>query len=423
VNRRKFLFIAGTVIAALTAATFRRGLFAIFTKPSSTPPASPINSTTPSQSLTPWHTASAISSQTLSPVPSKTEILQSEPSPNATIRLLGVTIGDFYSKWTNYGAWTREEHLDLIRESGGTAVKLYLNKWAWETNVALPNFSMRYRDRLQQVVGWCRDKLLHVIFEMASGTQDEDHWEAQWQAKADFLMEKSAITKESWIDTCVEICSQMKPDGIGPFNEPPAGKDNYGNTTYLQADLRIAYRKFILSTCEAIHAVSPNTVCYVESCPFWDPRYIIDNHLGLPYVTYEIHPYCVDSVAKKITELFEKKDWEGAKAFYRAYILESTPKGLDLGWSVSKAQRAKLRVYVGECGTNSYQTEWKERIQIHYEVMDEIGLDFIQLALDGNSAFTGPNFYGMLENPWDGKKPIWNELGLLWQQNALAKKK
>ncbi len=62
--------------------------------------------------------------------------------------------------------------------------------------------------------------------------------------------------------------------------------------------------------------------------------------------------------------------------------------------------------------------EWKKRMEIHYEAMDELGFDFIKLGFEGNGAFSGPNFYGMLENPWDGGKPVFNDPGRMWGSYA-----
>ncbi len=351
----------------------------------------------------------------------------SEVVEGKTRRIIGVAIGDFYHKWTKYGEWLRPDHLDLIRDSGGNTVKLYLNLWAWDNDVPVTPWvpvdpacpSMGYRDRLRQIIGWCGERDLLVILEMASGTRDEEHWEGKWQAKADFLMGNSTITKDHWIQSCAEIAGVLKPYGFGPFNEPPAGKDNYGEASYPQADLTYAYRDFISRTCARIHESSPETLCFVESSPFWDLTYFIEKPLPLSYVVYEIHPYPVDIVAMPITELLRKGDWAGAKALYKSYIEDTRPRGLYIGWGVREARAAGLEVYVGESGTNAYQVEWKKRLEIHYEVMDELGLGFVQLGFDGNSAFTGPNFYGMLENPWAGEAPVFNEIGRMWRSHAL----
>jgi len=45
------------------------------------------------------------------------------PLSEPGLRIVGVTFGDCYSKYTEYGEWLRPDHLDL-RSSGGNTVIL-----------------------------------------------------------------------------------------------------------------------------------------------------------------------------------------------------------------------------------------------------------------------------------------------------------
>jgi hypothetical protein len=49
--------------------------------------------------------------------------------------------------------------------------------------------------------------------------------------------------------------------------------------------------------------------------------------------------------------------------------------------------------------------------------MKELGMDFVQLGLGGNSALTGSNYHRFLVNRRATGAPELNEVGLLWKQN------
>lgn len=330
--------------------------------------------------------------------------------------IAGCIIGDPCNRWHNYGEWLEEWHLDLIRDSGARLAKFQMNIWAWYTNILLPNLNISYQDRIRQIVDWCRARNLKVVLGAGAVGCQGTAADWSWTAKAEFLVNNThpqGITKNDWIQVLREI-ARLKPYAIMPFNEPP---DRY-HTPYTAEQLYNAYAPFIQSAILAINEESPETRCHIQSCPFWDLRPMIPNPLQGLNLVLEFHIYQQDSAVPEITSELQAGNFDLAKTMYESHIMNFQTPGITskVGLSVQDAINAGWSVFNGECGTNTFQVEWKRYAQMHYDIMKKHDVDLTQMQLDGASAITGPDYYGMLN---DAQTAL-NEVGLLWYQNMLT---
>jgi len=269
-----------------------------------------------------------------------------------------------------------------------------------------------YRTKVAQVVGWCReagiidDLVCHVF------VQYDDNWEGHFQKKADFLMNNNPeISQSHYLQTVKEIAA-LQPTEFDLFNEPPG----YGmGLSYSGSQMESAYWSLINQGIDEVHSASPNTLVWVESCPFWEQSYWNTHTLTQQNIGYEFHWY----------------DWPGEHPSYDSVLASSsteTQMQILRNLVLNDVESAKVilnknrPVLLGECGIGSTGwANWQKRMSNLYNLCRELDIPWCQCQLDGNSAENAADdCFGMLSNNWSGGYPVLNVVGQFWQQNLLV---
>jgi len=315
--------------------------------------------------------------------------------------------------WAGYGAYISQDKLVWFGQQGAERARMWVNLWAWRNNIMVNNKihgNVAYRTLVANAIGWCRQAGVVDNLVIGCFVQYSDNWEGKFQKKADFLMGNHPEISHAQYLQCVREIAALGPTEFNLFNEPPG----WGmGLSYSASAMESAYWTLINDAINAVHSVSPNTLVWVESCPFWDQSYWSSHQLMQSNIGYEFHWY----------------DWPGEDTSYDSLLASGT----------TEQQMNRLRtnvlygsenavvilnkgkpVLLGECGVGSTRwSYWQKRMTNVYNLARELAITWVQVGLDGNSAENAASdYFGMLTNCWSPEQtPILNSVGELWRQN------
>lgn len=302
--------------------------------------------------------------------------------------------------WEPFGMSTFEEQFNLL--FGATAVRVYLNYWAWRNDPTDNSLGLPYKQFLDEVADWCYARGIKVVWSAHAFSR----WGGNWgfDAKRTFLltgqinMPNINNASENWtgegeasytlywadyIQWVTEIASRPKlqrvTGAIDIFNEPPWAVD-WGTRGPLQQELEDRYIEFMQLAIDAVRNVAPNLKIVVEGIPFWYPGFFLIKSLNRSNIIYALHWYswCDDPYANDWPEtLIARAYSEGRYAegkqlmieyFYRQSVGFFTLR--DSGYTV----------LFTEVGTDPYRQEtyWSKWIQDFYDICKERGIGFLQ---------------------------------------------
>jgi len=347
--------------------------------------------------------------------------------------------------WEPFGSATFEEQIDLM--IGASAVRIYLNYWAWVHDPVDNSLGLPYKLFLDEVAGWCYARGIRVIW----CPHVFSRWGGNWgfDAKEEFLltgrigMPNCNNNSENWsgnwetVQTLywsnytqwiVEIASrpafQHVTDAIEILNEPPGAEDWETHGSSQQA-LENRYIDFVRLAIDTVrNTTSPDSRFIVEGCPFWRPVIFLEKPLNRSDIVYSMHWYChtVDPYANNWQETLVARAYsEGRYDEAKARLLGIFNDGYDGCGALFKLQNAGLPVIFGEVGTDPYNcTYWARYMQDFYDICREKNVGFLQ-----HGFFSTPSqvpdpiaywcyCYGMLN---DDLRSL-NEVGQLWHNNV-----
>lgn len=346
--------------------------------------------------------------------------------------------------WEPYGNSTFEEQFDLL--PNGSAVRIYLNYWAWRRNPIDNSLGLPYRQFLEVVAAWCIKRSIEVVWSFHAFSRWGGNWD--FDAKRTFLLTEQInmpnINNDSedwtgnqepnfilywsdWFNWLEEVASSEKlraaTVAFDIFNEPPWAED-WENLGSFQQALEDKYIEFLRHAIDSVRGVVPDLKVVVEGCPFWRPVLFLEKPLNRSNVIYAMHWYGhnLDPYANDWPETLVARAYaEGRYTEGKARMLEIFNNGYMGCGALFKLQDVGLPVIFSEVGTDSYKQEtyWTKWMQDFYDICKERGVGFLQ-----HGFFFTPRpipdpehywwyCYGMLNNDLRSL----NEVGLLLRDN------
>jgi len=163
----------------------------------------------------------------------------------------------------SYSDEINETSIDLFDSTGANFIRLALNGYLYHVLEA-----QEYKDAVDTVIGWCKARNIMVVLdnhEWFNPDAGEEYWNK---------------SKGGWYGQVDEI------------NEPPPGSQW---VDYTPEEAWVIWRNNVLEVCQAIHAVNPSYLCFVEplgsSAQIDDMNNFKIDPLPEPNIVYSTHKY------------------------------------------------------------------------------------------------------------------------------------
>jgi hypothetical protein len=327
---------------------------------------------------------------------SKTESIQSygevyyeTVSESSTELWWGAVVSD--TAWEICGSYFGKTQIDIMKESGATAVRIMLDKHAWDTRDNRNNLGIPYPDYIRLLVEWSKPEL-RVYLDLTRDSSMEPFESAEKKQ----VIETPDL-RTAWIEWGKEVISYCSPDAIGVMNEPHGTSFEY------------YYDNFVSPSIEAYSSIDPNISIFVMSNPFHDIGAFVSRPINNNKVIYEFHIYYIYPVnPEEVSELqfnLMQAYGEGRLEEARDYLFEY------LNWKFGTLP--KDRINIAECGIwNSSLPNWKVFMQDLYDYAKEYQIHGLlqyafskgnYLMLDPSTSYTILTEYGQF---WADNCPV-----------------
>ena len=341
-----------------------------------------------------------------------------------------------------YGTSTFKEQFDLM--SRATAVRIYLNYWAWRHDPTDNSLGLPYKRFLDEVADWCYVRGIKVVWSAHVFSRWGGNWD--FDAKRTFLltgqidMPNINNASENWtggweascalywadyIHWVTEIVSRPKLQramgALDIFNEPPWAVD-WETRGPFQQKLEDRYIEFVRQSIDAVRNVVPNSRIVVEGIPFWYPGFFLIKSLNRTNIIYALHWYssCDDPYANNWPQTLVARAYaEGRHVEGKQSIIQYLYRQF-VGFFT--LQDSGYPVFFSEVGTDSYKQEtyWSKWMQDFYDICKERRIGFIQHGFFYTPPPPYPHpdkphwyLFGMLNSDLRGL----NAVGRLWHDN------
>ncbi|MCW3997061.1 MAG: glycoside hydrolase family 5 protein [Candidatus Bathyarchaeota archaeon] len=310
----------------------------------------------------------------------------------------GTVVSD--TAWEHWGSYFSEIQIDILKQSGATAVRIMLDKSAWDSKDTNNVLSIPYPDYIKKVVEWCNPEI-RVLLDLTRDTSNPS-----WTSDAGFPAKLEIITTSSlrnkWINWGKEVISYCNPDAIGLMNEPGGGGQKTTFDYY--------YDNFVIPSINAYRAIDPNISIFVMSMPFIDLSGFAQRPINDPNVFYEWHLYydsdvqLEDTSTRYYNTVYAYVDGNLAEA--KDYLYQY------FDWKFSGIPSNKINI--GECGVASMSGDvptdpnWDAFMKDLYSYTKEHGLNGMF-----QYGFT-KRYYRMLYTTYQTLNPY----GDFWAQNV-----
>ena len=299
-----------------------------------------------------------------------------------------------------WGGFFCRTQIDILKQSGATAVRIMLDKRPWDTNDTSNILGLKYRDYVKQLVAWCKPELkVQLDLSKDSSQWTDDYGWAQKKA----IIETPAL-RTAWINWGKAVISHCNPDAIGLMGEP--GGD--GQTT----TFNYYYDNFVIPSLNAYRAVDPNIIVFVMPMPFHDLSGFVTRPINDDKAIYEYHFYynpkitSASQVQLDMLDAYAKGDLVAAKGYLFDYF----------DWKFSGLP--KDRINIGELGVlgmtgddpSSILTNWRAFMQDCYDYVE-------QQQLQGLFQFGITKKYYCMLGPGTNYTEL-TPYGELWAQNC-----
>jgi hypothetical protein len=313
----------------------------------------------------------------------------------------GAVVSD--TAWAPWGHIFNKTQIDILKQSGATAVRIMLDKKAWDTADTGNVLGVAYRDYIKQLVAWCKPEL-KVLLDLSLDTSNPS-----WTDDYGMVAKKEIITtsalRTAWINWGKAVISYCNPDAIGIMNEPGGS----GETT----TFNYYYDNFVTPSINAYRSINPNIIVFVMGMPFWDLSGFITRPIADSNVIYEYHFYYNYPVVGSASQLqinMSNAYGEGRLTEAKNYLNQY------LNWKFSGLPKA--RIYIGEVGvlgmTGAVPSDpnWNAFMQDSYDYTKQQQLHgLVQYAiartrynmLDPSTSYTTLTPYGEL---WAQNCPV-----------------
>lgn len=312
----------------------------------------------------------------------------------------GAVVSD--TAWQPWGYSFKDTQINIMKQSGATAVRIMLDRQAWITNDTSNVLHTSYRDYIKQLVQWAKPEL-RVLLDL---TRDTSWGSSEWEAKTQIITNETL--RSGWISWGKEVISHCQPDAIGLMNEPGGGG---AMTTF-----DYYYDNFVIPSINAYRIVDPNIRIYVMGMGFWDLIGFASRPLNDSGVYYEYHiyyDYPVDpNVASPRYYQMSQAYGEGRLAEARDYLWQY------LDWKFGSIPKSKIAI--AESGVIMLRDEtvpskpnWNYFMKDLYDYAKQKGmLGLYQYAF-------GRHYYQMLDP--STQYTTLTPYGQLWAQNCPPK--
>jgi len=245
----------------------------------------------------------------------------------------GVTVSD--AAWEPWGSYFCRTQIDLLKQSGATAIRIMLDKNAWYNRDVGNILGITFPDYIKQLVEWCKPEI-KVLLDLTRDTSNPS-WITSpgWTAELEIIT--SSPLRTEWINWGKEVISYCKPDAIGIMNEP--GGD--GETTSFD----YYYDNFVIPSINAYRSIDPNISIFVMGMPFYDLNGYVDRPINDDKVFYQYHfyyDYPPNPKASQLQKNLCNAYGEGRLSEARNYLNQF------FDWKFTGLP--KLRIHIAECG-------------------------------------------------------------------------
>jgi hypothetical protein len=307
----------------------------------------------------------------------------------------------------NVQAWaaftTPYEHITRGLEAGADFIRIGVAKTPWD-NDSPTTYGYGYRSHLKYIVDLCREAGAEVMVSAFS----YGSWSDMSLALRGELMTDPNM-QNAWIATFKQVINILQPDYIEMMNEPPPARRT--NTGMTDAQLFARYHNFMEESAAAYLGLGTGVTIAVQSQPFWDMRPIAANPLSVPAV-YTFHEYCIPQKTNvPIQEALAAGKVATAARLWEDNIRLSDMQGRlpKTGVGVQSLLNAGLPTLCTECGSTLPTPNRREWMQIHYDLMEDLGIGYSQHSINTNAG--GSHNFGMLKS--DG---TFNDIGAHWAE-------
>jgi len=179
--------------------------------------------------------------------------------------------GQLYSSKYSFGEYFSQYQINMIREAGGNAIRLGLDKSAWDTGDTMNVYGKPYKEYIKQIVDECHQTGLYVMADLAFAGEAADNGLDKIKI---IRNQHPTITRQDWIDWGVEVTTYLNPDAIlitdEPCNEPQMVATGFTEDEYYA---------FAVDCVKAWRAVDPDILIATFGVPFkyvfmyYDPSY------------------------------------------------------------------------------------------------------------------------------------------------------
>lgn len=318
----------------------------------------------------------------------------------------GVDVSD--TGWKTCGSYFDEHHINLIKESNGTTVRIYVCREAWENEYSNNIRGLPYSDYILYLVQKCHQYGLRVWLTWQPAFDEDTAWTEgggtsvsafPWELKRAIFQNDNGIVNlwgitiptrlgDSWRNWLVEVLTKCPADITDTICET--------TSTVSDAD----YLAFTTSTIDAIRSVDPDIFvwCYGKGgIQVWH-----DHRLGqltqYENVGYNFHLYYTPSGTPNAWETqFLDGNYEAGKTLLWAYL-------------DARLQPLMPNVWIGEFGGyrrttgDDHYVNWDIAIQAWYNYCITYDIGCSQYAF-------GKHTYPMLDLATHSEL---NDVGQLW---------
>jgi hypothetical protein len=304
--------------------------------------------------------------------------------------------------WASWGSFFGKTQIDILKQFGSTAVRILLDKKAWDTNDTGNVLGLPYPDYIKRLVAWCKPEL-KVLLDL---TKDSATWidDFGWAAKKEIIT--TSALRTAWINWGKAVISYCNPDAIGIMNEP----GGQGQTTTFD----YYYDNFVTPSINAYCSVNPNIIVFVMGMPFWDLSGFVTRPIADSKVIYQYHfyyNYPIDpSGTSQLYYNMSQAYGESRLAYAKSYLTQY------LNWKFSglpktRINMAELGVMMTKGQTVPSKLNWDAFLIDSYDYAKQYLAGSFQwgftkakeLMLDPSTSYTTLTPYGQL---WAQECPV-----------------
>jgi hypothetical protein len=292
-------------------------------------------------------------------------------------------------------------------------VRLTLNKYYWENHKTLPNIDgvvNEYVSLVDSIVSWCATRDIYIVLEYVYDIDNTADWSQSVKA------EKIFVNPTGWINWWVEVVDRYKDQPrvmINPLNEPPSA--NYQSAPYNSKEACSArWREVLSQLIEAVRAVTPNIVIFIDPAGF-DLMYDFSSkHLPYPNIVYCMHIYYHSALGSIVGHPWNP--WHWAELYWNGQLTQAKQEFesflLNYGFNLLDE---KIPVYVSEFGVWVPDQNWDVQIRDFYSLCEKYGVGWMQWWWHGHWSSEPPGGYAtidyhLLKHDWQTLSPIGEEL-------------